>query len=69
MSEIITDIGFDSKSLWQPKGFEPHPFPETTWPLFKELNLKKLTEIEGDDLTPVQGWSNGLWPRDVSSFL
>jgi hypothetical protein len=54
MSEIITDIGFDSKSLWQPKGFEPHPFPESTWPLLKNLNLKRLTAIEGEDLTPLQ---------------
>ena len=55
MSEFVTDIGFDSKSLWQPKGFEPHTFPESTWPLLKDLNLKTLTEIEGEDLTPVQG--------------
>ena len=55
MSDIITDIGFDSKSLWQTKGFEPNPFPESTWPLLKELNLKKLTQVEGEDLTPIQG--------------
>ena len=55
MSAFVTDIGFDSKSLWQPKGFEPHTFPESTWPLLKELNLKSLTEIDGEDLTPVQG--------------
>jgi hypothetical protein len=54
MSEIITDIGFDSKSLWQAKGFEPHPFPESTWPLIKDLNLKKLAAIEEEDLSPVQ---------------
>jgi len=54
MSEIITDLGFDSTSLWQPKGFEPHPYPETTWPHFKDLGLKRLTEIEGHDLTPLQ---------------
>ena len=54
MSDIITDIGFDSKSLWQAKGFEPHPFPESTWPLFRELQLKRLTSVEGEDLTPVQ---------------
>ena len=54
MSDIVTDIGFDSKSLWQPKGFEPHTFPESTWPLFKDLDLKRLTEVEGEDLTPVQ---------------
>ena len=54
MSEIINDIGFDSKSLWQPKGFEPHTFPESTWPIIKELDLKKLIEIEGEDLSPVQ---------------
>jgi hypothetical protein len=53
MSEIITDLGFDSKSLWQPKNFEPHPFPESTWPFFKGLNLKLLTEIEGQDMTPL----------------
>ena len=47
MSEIITDIGFDSKSLWQPKGFEPHSFPESTWLILRELNFKKLAEIEG----------------------
>jgi hypothetical protein len=55
MSDIVTDLGFDSKSLWQPKGFDPHPFPERTWPLLKELNLKRLTEVEGEDLTPIQG--------------
>ena len=54
MSEIITEIGFDSKSLWQPKGFEPHPFPESTWPIIKELGLKRLTETGSEDLTPTQ---------------
>ncbi len=54
MSEIITDLGFDSKSLWQPKGFEPHPYPESTWPCLKELGLKRLAEIEGEDLTVLQ---------------
>lgn len=54
MSEIITDIGFDSKSLWHAKGFEPHPFPESTWPLIKDLKLKKLAAIEEEDLSPVQ---------------
>ena len=54
MSEIITDLGFDSKSLWQPKGFEPHPYPESTWPHLAGLQLKRLTEIEGEDLTPLQ---------------
>lgn len=54
MSDIITELGFDSKSLWQPKGFEPHPYPETTWPAFEGLCLKKLTEIEGEDLSPLQ---------------
>jgi hypothetical protein len=33
MSEIIIDLGVDSKSLWQAKGFEPHTFPESTWPI------------------------------------
>jgi hypothetical protein len=54
MSDIITEIGFDSKSLWQAKGFEPHAFPESTWPHFRELQLKRLTSVEGEDLTPVQ---------------
>ena len=53
MSDIITDIGFDSKSLWQAKGFEPHAFPESTWPHLRELQLKRLTSAEGEDLTPV----------------
>ena len=50
MSEFITELDFDSKSLWQPKGFEPNPFPEKTWPLIKELDLKSLTQVEGEDL-------------------
>ncbi len=58
MSEIITDLGFDSKSLWQPKGFVPSPYPETTWPHFEGLDLKKLNEIEGEDLTPLQNGVN-----------
>lgn len=54
MSDIVTDLGFASKTLWQPKGFEPQPYPESTWPHVKELDLKRLTEIEGEDLTPLQ---------------
>ena len=54
MSDIITELDFDSKSLWQPKGFDPHPFPEKTWPLIKELGLKSLTQTEGEDLSEIQ---------------
>jgi len=58
MSEFITELGFDSKSLWQPKGFEPHPYPEATWPHLKDLQLKRLTEVEGEDLTALQDGIN-----------
>lgn len=51
MSDIITDIGFDSKTIWQARGFEPHAFPEATWPHVRDLNLRGLTQIEGEDLT------------------
>lgn len=54
MSDIVTDLGFDSKTLWQMKVFEPHPYPEATWPLLKGLNLKRLTTLEGQDLTVLQ---------------
>ncbi len=70
MSEIITDLGFDSKSLWQPKGFVPSPYPETTWPHFEGLDLKKLNEIEGEDLTPLQnGVNKPMVEGGLSSFL
>jgi len=54
MSDIVTDLGFDSKSLWQPKGFESQLYPELTWPYLKELNLKRVSAIEGEDLTLLQ---------------
>lgn len=54
MNELITDLGFDPKTLWQAKGFEPLPFPEKTWPLIRKLGLKNLTEVEGEDLREIQ---------------
>jgi hypothetical protein len=54
MSDIITELGFDSKTIWQMKNFEPHPYPEKTWPLLKDLGLKRLEQIEGEDLRVLQ---------------
>ena len=54
MSEIITDLGFDPETIWKMKNFDPHPYPQKTWPLLKDLGLKKLEEIEGEDLRVLQ---------------